>query len=329
MYNVSRFMRSISGPLLARFIATMSPRLFLYQEYVRRIGIRFVFEGIDFERDIVVFRPLNMEHQHRFRNELTLQCPQLEELTVSMLQEAPRVTRHDQYQHIFVAVPKTRMVTSGKQQQNHQCQEQHQQQRQRHHQNNRRSSVDISDRIFHSGSNFLDKACPLRAKKSGIAMLDGTRYSFGKDYPWRLYYQIDREPLPAASQSRFHFHKEGLLLDPKDDQNVCRSITSGGARYIRAVRFECSINFLNPRRASRNVVGRWIEHKLQQCLRVFGSTGLGYHFHHHQQKRPASPQEQKQQSQLSSNSHSKNSAATSNSPSSSQPEVRRYPIAIK
>ncbi|KAF9979276.1 Metaxin-3 [Actinomortierella ambigua] len=292
MYNVSRFMRSLSGPLLARVVAAMSPSLFFYQEYVRRIGIRLILEGVDLERDVVVFRPMNMEHQHRFRNELTLQCPQLEEITVSNLQEAPQVRRHKQHAHIFMTESTDRLKFSTRKPAPKQL-------RNRQRRSSSSSTDTAADRVFYTGSNFLDKACPLRAKRSGIATLDGTQHSFGKDYPWRLYYQIDAKPLPAASETKLQFHTGGLLLNPEDNQNVRQTIPSGGARFIRVVRFECSMNFLDPRRASRNVVGRWIAHKLQQCLRIFGATGSGYPLqhdsYHYQQQKQKHQASQKQQ----------------------------------
>ncbi|KAG0269497.1 hypothetical protein DFQ27_003184 [Actinomortierella ambigua] len=301
----------------------MSPSLFFYQEYVRRIGIRFILEGVDLDRDVVVFRPLNEEHQHRFRNELTLQCPQLEEITVNNLQEAPRVVRHRRHPHIYMAEHGSKIQYSP--------QQQSKQLRSRRRRSSSSSTDTTPDRVFYSGSNLLDKACPLRAKRRGIATLDGTQHSFGKDYPWRLYYQIDPEPLPATSETKLHFREGGLLLNPEGDRNAQQTIPSGGARYIRVVRFECSMNFLNPRRASRNVVGRWIVHKLQRCLRMFGATGSGYplqhyHHHHHHQKRRVSLQQQQQQQQRPqheeegspSNSLAKKQALSSNGASSSK-----------
>ncbi|KAF9549803.1 hypothetical protein EC957_002869 [Mortierella hygrophila] len=82
LYNTSRYLRSLSAPSLVQAMASKSLRLYFYQEYVRRVGVKFVFESFDLERDRVVFRPLVKDNQYRFRTGMTLQCPQLEEVAV-------------------------------------------------------------------------------------------------------------------------------------------------------------------------------------------------------------------------------------------------------
>ncbi|KAG0289697.1 hypothetical protein BGZ96_006799 [Linnemannia gamsii] len=66
-------------------MASKSLRLFFYQEYVRRVGVKFVFESFDLETDRVVFRPLVADNQYRFRTGMTLQSPQLEEVAVKTM----------------------------------------------------------------------------------------------------------------------------------------------------------------------------------------------------------------------------------------------------
>ncbi|KAG9069254.1 hypothetical protein KI688_010152 [Linnemannia hyalina] len=82
LYNTSRYLRSLSAPSLVQAMASKSLRLYFYQEYVRRVGVKFVFESFDLERDRVVFRPLVRDNQYRFRTGMALQCPQLEEVAV-------------------------------------------------------------------------------------------------------------------------------------------------------------------------------------------------------------------------------------------------------
>lgn len=82
LYNTSRYLRSLSAPFLVQAMASKSLRLYFYQEYVRRVGVKFVFESFDLERDRVVFRPLVKDNQYRFRTGMTLQSPQLEEVAV-------------------------------------------------------------------------------------------------------------------------------------------------------------------------------------------------------------------------------------------------------
>ncbi|KAG0217773.1 hypothetical protein BGX33_009652 [Mortierella sp. NVP41] len=82
LYNTSRYMRSLSASPLVQAMATKSLRLFFYQEYVRRVGVKFVFESFDLESDRVIFRPFVANNQYRFRSGMTLQSPQLEEIAV-------------------------------------------------------------------------------------------------------------------------------------------------------------------------------------------------------------------------------------------------------
>lgn len=85
LYNTSRYLRSLSAPPLVQAMASKSLRLFFYQEYVRRVGVKFVFESFDLETDRVVFRPLVTDNQYRFRTGMTLQSPQLEEVAVKTI----------------------------------------------------------------------------------------------------------------------------------------------------------------------------------------------------------------------------------------------------
>ncbi|KAF8946124.1 hypothetical protein BGZ47_001262 [Haplosporangium gracile] len=82
LYNTSRYLRSLSAPYLVQAMASKSLRLYFYQEYIRRVGVKFVFDSFDLERDRVVFKPLVADNQYRFRAGITLQSPQLEEVAI-------------------------------------------------------------------------------------------------------------------------------------------------------------------------------------------------------------------------------------------------------
>ncbi|KAI1315910.1 hypothetical protein EDD11_000224 [Mortierella claussenii] len=95
LYNTSKYMRTMTAPFLVQAMASKSLRLYFYQEYVRRVGIKFVFDHFDLARDRIVFRPQTRDHQHRFRCGLTLQNPQLEEVAVSSSSSMATIAQRD------------------------------------------------------------------------------------------------------------------------------------------------------------------------------------------------------------------------------------------
>lgn len=52
--------------------------------------------------------------------------------------------------------------------------------------------------------------------------------------------------------------------------NNSNSNSGNGPRFLRTLRFECSMNFLDPKRATRSVLGRWLEGKVYQWSKVLG-----------------------------------------------------------
>ncbi|GJJ75780.1 hypothetical protein EMPS_08138 [Entomortierella parvispora] len=351
LYNTSHRMRHLSAPFLVQAMATKSLRLFFYQEYVRRVGIRFVFDSFDLARDRVIFRPQTVHNQYRFRSGLTLQNPQLEEVAIKSaavgidLSKQRVHCREGRYFTIREA-PASSLLTKKSS-----------------HNSSRtlegggaegaepgpgpggdgfvpkRRTVD--EKGYQGNKNFLDKSCPVHIRRHGIRKVDGSRYSFLQDYPWSLHYQVESEPLDStpsdSSSGQGHGHGSGegerrdsgtesgnissgddsahfplpsspavdsdspselialsqtsppsitgppqcTAATPRKGGNNSSSSSSSssgghsGPRYFRALRFECSMNFLDPRRATRNIIGRWLEGKMQHWKRVLGGRRYG------------------------------------------------------
>ncbi|KAG0025971.1 hypothetical protein BGZ81_006709 [Podila clonocystis] len=308
-------MRALTSPLLVQAVATTSLRLFVYQEYVRRVGIRFVFDHFDMDRDRVVFKPHQIDNQYRFRSGLALQSPQLEEasvkstgasitlqqirrsgnniFTVYKTKVKPKSNSEDGRSAVSSLLPTVQVVdpaTEGNMQG----------------QGNEQGAENIlpeagrsppskghEDRRYQGNQNFFDKTCPMQIRKSGVRTIDGARYCFSKDYPWTLHYEIGTEFLdpPAASPSskrgRADGHSSGCTgLSGEEDGGQSppspnNSSTGSGPRYLRMMQFECSMNFLDSKRATRNVIGRWLEGKVQQWKRVLGRRQQPHITHPH------------------------------------------------
>ncbi|KAG0052491.1 hypothetical protein BGZ83_002521 [Gryganskiella cystojenkinii] len=356
LYNTSHRMRSLVAPFLVQAMATKSLRLFFYQEYVRRVGIGFVFESFDLERDRVIFRPQIVQHQYRFRSGLTLQNPQLEEVAIKSSAytiDPARQRVHCKDGRIFTVrdtavfakksssraqkgfagtteaetgADATTTTTSAPTETTFDV--------------SRRRTLD--EKGYQGNKNFLDKSCPVHIRRHGIRKVDGSRYSFLQDYPWSLHYQVESEPLDSLSSSSSgndrknnisngqaresaggsrtdsgnissgdeniinnNFNAQGVspssnhsissselvstssaavaVLKEKSQRTHSNAGSSSGnnsgnhsgPRYFRALRFECSMNFLDPRRATRNIIGRWLEGKMQHWKRVLGGRRYG------------------------------------------------------
>lgn len=308
-------MRALTSPLLVQAVATTSLRLFVYQEYVRRVGIKFVFDHFDMDRDRVVFKPHQLDNQYRFRSGLTLQSPQLEEAAVKSsgvsieLQQVQRsgdniFTVHTTKQNskseengrTTTSIPPTDVVdpaTEG----NMQGQGDEQGAENILPGADRSpSSKGSEDRHYQGNKNFFDKTCPLQIRKSGVRKIDGARYCFSQDYPWTLQYEIGTELLDAPTtlsskkKGTSKEHSASAGVSGEEDGGSPPSShgsTGSGPRYLRMVRFECSMNFLDSKRATRNVIGRWLEGKMQQWKRVLGGRRQQPHsrLHVHMQQR--------------------------------------------
>ncbi|KAG0091420.1 hypothetical protein BGZ93_008830 [Podila epicladia] len=285
-------MRALTSPLLVQAVATTSLRLFVYQEYVRRVGIKFVFDHFDMDRDRVVFKPHQLDNQYRFRSGLALQSPQLEEATVKStgasvtLQQIQRSRNN-----IFtVHTKKEKSKSKSKAEDNGRTSTV----------NTPLSTIDVVDPVaegnmqgqgdeqgaenvlleadrmpsskrsedkhYQGNQNFFDKTCPLQIRKSGVRLLNGARHCFSMDYPWTLQYEVGTEFLdpPTTSSSkkkvRAEEHSSGSTgVSGEEDGGQSppspSSSTGSGPRYLHMMRFECSMNFLDSKRATRNI--RW------------------------------------------------------------------------
>lgn len=95
-----------------------------------------------------------------------------------------------------------------------------------------------------AADNYLDMQCPLKIKKDGQGDVDGLRRSFGSTYPWRFRYVVEyvraNEKASMAAETKHRFVKPGI--------------------------FECSLNFLDPKRGRKSLAVRWYASK-------FGETG--------------------------------------------------------
>ncbi|KAF9964123.1 hypothetical protein BGZ70_006921 [Mortierella alpina] len=344
-------MRALSAPLLVQTIANKSLCLYLYQEYVRRVGIKFVFDHFDLARDRVVFRPEVADNQYRFRSGLTLQNPQLEEIAVTTFGRAIRPHQVQQSGGRYFTVQRT--VRASKQALS---KSQPIPVTPASSSTTSTSSASVAtdsagvaaagsatvaeaprkrttdEKVYHGAKNFLDKTCPVHVRRSGIRQVDGTRHSFLQDYPWTMQYQVDNEQLSSSTDGntdrssvagsnrnpfffnvRQHIYHSPLQAGSQDagapeaDHVAVRSSSQNGApisptehslesaeygalsssvsqavagkqsgtpgsgpRYLRFLMFECSMKFLDPKRATRNIIRRWIEGKVQRWKKVLG-----------------------------------------------------------
>ncbi|KAK3828993.1 MAG: hypothetical protein J3Q66DRAFT_410472, partial [Benniella sp.] len=399
LYNTSQYMRAITATWLVRNMATKSLQLYFYQEYVRRIGIKFEFDHFDLQRDRVVFRPRDMDHQYRFKCGLTLQSPQLEEIEVKdtastqigsvqcfgdgryyttrrekaarstiPVHTVPESTTVNNIIEPEAGIKATTIMESSTatdtviQPANAPAEY-----------SGGISTAEIKEgdrgvhrkpigdeKSYQGTKNFLDRTCPLNVRKDGVHTFDGVRYCFLKEYPWSLQYQVDYEPLDTLSTST---HTNGGLIkkrstffidirkdlysqaqqqlmeqDPAQVNvhsgdsgrvsqvdtpttstssstplsnlplfrskllEVSATVSSGkgttsnsGPRFFRVLRFECSMNFLDPKRATRNIIGRWIEGKVQHWKKVLSVGKVARLQDQHQLNQQQQQQQQKQQ----------------------------------
>ncbi|KAF9937639.1 hypothetical protein BGZ67_001040 [Mortierella alpina] len=345
-------MRVLSAPLLVQAIANKSVCLYLYQEYVRRVGIKFVFDHFDLARDRIVFRPEVADNQYRFRSGLTLQNPQLEEIAITTTGRAIQPYQVQQSGERYFTV---RQPTNAGKQALPKSKSQPIPPPPPPASSSSTPSLSASavtespvlstavsateaaespisaprkrttdEKVYHGAKNFLDKTCPVHVRRSGIRQVDGTRHSFLQDYPWAMHYQVDHEQLPFSTDGntdkssiagsnqnpfffnvRQHIHhspvqavrgdagapdagdqtavmsssQDGAFLLPSErshesTEQAVLSKPSGtpgsGPRYLRFLMFECSMKFLDPKRATRNIIGRWLEGKVQRWKNILG-----------------------------------------------------------
>ncbi|KAF9362295.1 hypothetical protein BGX34_006435 [Mortierella sp. NVP85] len=390
-------MRAITAPRLVRNMATKSLQLYFYQEYVRRIGVKFEFDHFDLQRDRVVFRPRDMDHQYRFKCGITLQSPQLEEIEVKDT-ASTRIgsvqcfgdgryytTRREKAARSTIPVHTVPESTTANDVIEPAANIEATTNMESPTATDTVIPVDtpaeysggistaeikegdrgvhwkpIGDEKSYQGTkNFLDRTCPLNVRKDGVHTFDGVRYCFLKEYPWSLQYQVDYQPLDTLStsthtngglikkRSTFFIDIRKDLYSPAQQQlmeqdpaqvnthsgdsgrisqvdtliastssstllsnlplfrskslEVSAAVSSGkgttsnsGPRFFRVLRFECSMNFLDPKRATRNIIGRWIEGKVQHWKKVLG---VGKVTRLQDQHRPNQQQQQQQQQQ--------------------------------
>lgn len=340
LYNTSHRMRHLSAPFLVQAMATKSLRLFFYQEYVRRVGIRFVFDSFDLARDRVIFRPQILQNQYRFRSGLTLQNPQLEEVAIKSSGVGIELTKQRVHcrESRYFTVRDAPLSCSSSSTLPSKKPSSRTLERDGFVPNRRTAD----EKGYQGNKNFLDKSCPVHIRRHGIRKVDGSRYSFMQDYPWSLHYQVESEPLDSTTscssgggggggghgegEERRDSGESGNISSGTDDAHFAlpssltlvsdsppellkpasrtqtspitgstmwtarrkvnkegeksnidnnNSIGGSGPRYFRALRFECSMNFLDPRRATRNIIGRWLEGKMQHWKRVLGGRRYG------------------------------------------------------
>ncbi|KAF9354134.1 hypothetical protein BGX26_008051 [Mortierella sp. AD094] len=336
-------------------MATKTIQLYFYQEYVRRVGVRFEFDHFDLKRDRIVYRPQVLDLQHRFRSGMTLQSPHLEEAavfspsdekltpqqvrctegryyTIHNNRSARRLARLTELEP--VAEPASETIANV-------VEEEHTTMADNRAERMSQKRIAAGNRGYHGNKNFLDKSCPIQIRKDGIQELDGTKYCFLQGYPWSLEYQVAYEPFgvplkrspkgtshrkdsinnggtkkreqfffdlradlraEAQAQARTqaqqqagtesangveggvgnsHNNSDGGKVFPGGEDTLLQSglsdstnsnpiSASHGHRYFRALRFECSMNFLDLKRATRNIIGRWLEGKVQRWKKVLG-----------------------------------------------------------
>ncbi|KAF9902953.1 hypothetical protein EC991_004329 [Linnemannia zychae] len=439
-------MRCLSAPPLVQAMASKSLRLFFYQEYVRRVGVKFVFESFDLETDRVIFRPLVADNQYRFRTGITLQNPQLEEIAVKSTgsEISHRRVKCSRGRYFTIKPVVQSLPVSMPQPVSQDVSQQQEGTVEQGADGDMEGDVDMAvndleatgsgtvtnpsthttpaaittttvitakkltadEKGYQGTKNFLDKACPVPVRKNGIRKVDGTRYSFLQTYPWSLQYQVESEVMgPHVSQegdsrsgsssdnsrigngkgkaveyltsgstgntrssSQFGSKDDQLMTDRQHlqrqehcDPSSCECMTSSGSgsdsgnigssnahtspstavsrrakspemaekiadssasarttqrqgsasnnsnsssnnsnngpRFLRALQFECSMNFLDPKRATRNVLGRWLEGKMYQWSKVLGGKKLSSQSHSFLwQSTPQQPQPQLRQS---------------------------------
>ncbi|KAF9433313.1 hypothetical protein BGZ76_009621 [Entomortierella beljakovae] len=396
LYNTSTYMRALSAPFLVSDMASKTLQLYFYQEYIRRIGIRFEFDHFDLKRDRMVYRIVDTDLQHRFRCGLTLQSPHLEEIAVFTPAGpgiAPHQVRCAEGRYYTVHPQK---VARGKLQAIKKSPEQLDapvshvgpelalgSSSESVSNTNATSSasnttvistatsaitsattsatthskrVSNEERGYHGTKNFLDKSCPVSIRKDGVHELDGSKYCFLQGYPWSLQYQVSYDPYTAQldhknSSTRSGGNQTNAVSPKKRDQfffdlradmraeaqaraeaqrqvhqqeesgvmpeetavtannNIAieseqfdtqllgdsSSSSNSGARYFRTLRFECSMNFLDLKRATRNIIGRWLEGKVQRWKKVLGSKKQSIQYPiqqiHHQHEMTSQPSE--------------------------------------
>ncbi|KAG0347968.1 hypothetical protein BG004_006446 [Podila humilis] len=305
LYNTSTYMRALTSPILVQTFATISLRLFVYQEYVRRVGIKFVFDHFDMKKDRIVFRPQTLDNQYRFRSGLAVQSPQLEEAAfkssgeitamhhvhcskdniytvhTTKINKPSRKSTEDEWSPIAVDVVEPSEPAEGGHDSNNAHPITSEQEVHQDVENNssRRTKTSV-EKCYQGNKNFFDKTSPMQIRKSGMRRVDGARYSFSQNYPWCLDYQVGTEMLDPASvassstkkiMSIERFYHDGATGHSGAEEEGRSSGGHGsGPRYLRMMQFECSMNFLDPKRATRNIVGRWLEGKVQQWKRVLG-----------------------------------------------------------
>lgn len=344
LYNTSRYMRALAAPFLVHTVASKSLRLYFYQEYVSRVGVKLVFDHFDLQRDRVVFRPQDKDHQYRFKCGLTIQSPQLEEIevknstsvlmgNVQCLGDGRYYVRRDVGVHQATAAvtspepvvvnevmePGTNMGSSpllGAETQPPNTATESPpsmgmvETKEEDKSVLRRSGVD--EKGYQGTKNFMDKSCSVNIRKDGVHTVDGARHCFLQGYPWMLQYQVDYEPLETTpptnangsiikKRSTFFFDVRAEMQtqqqserDPTQVDGTSWSSSSpnltlvrtrsfepssssksgasnSGPRFVRLLRFECSMNFLNPTRATRNIIGRWLEGKVHHWKKVLGA----------------------------------------------------------
>ncbi|KAG0370007.1 hypothetical protein BC939DRAFT_443162 [Gamsiella multidivaricata] len=265
LYNTSKFLRALSIPFLIQSIASKSVRLFLYQEYVCRTGVTFVFDHFDMNRDRVVFKPQLGSQTIAFRSGIAIQRPQLEEISVR--------SRGSRFQERQIHCTEDGIITVGKEGTKSYSGV-------KSGQPDAPTSMKSAERhpghlVRHAESgfaslNYLDRVCPLSIKRHGSQILRGAQHSFGRNYHWALHYSIDDQNSKLVKSSRSNnnsFSRDHRSLSASTMNDVTKTYTRGN-RHVHAIRFECSINFLDPRRASRSVLRRWLEGKMSQLLQI-------------------------------------------------------------
>ncbi|KAG0305186.1 hypothetical protein BGZ98_004482, partial [Dissophora globulifera] len=303
LYNTSASLRILVAPFLVQAIASKSLRLFFYQEYVCRTGITFDFHHFDMARDRVVFKPQrssapnltpiptrqsrskydNSNNVIAFKTGITIQRPQLEEISITSRGSRYRggrvhrseegiysIRRRGNFHAISVApgISRRNDINSGVSA-------------------GTTASGTVEDKPDTSAStnskdklgflsqyadggfgslDYLDRVCPLHIKRTGTQLLSGAQHSFGQNYPWALHYVIEdgKSCSPETDGSNSNNSSDDDATHQRGHPRNARR----GSRFMHAVKFECSINFLDPRRASRSLFRRWLEGKMSQLLQM-------------------------------------------------------------
>ncbi|KAF8927832.1 hypothetical protein EDD21DRAFT_349612 [Dissophora ornata] len=80
----------------------------------------------------------------------------------------------------------------------------------------------------------------------------------------------DVPPYIIQPSSQSKWSKPAGAANENSKTTTGKGVMSNGPRYLRILRFECSMNFLDPKRATRNIIGRWLEGKMQHWKDVLG-----------------------------------------------------------